>query len=179
MLTPEKCIQKQFRIGADVMFCLDHCTHPGEDQTAQKTSVAHTIEWARRCKAAFEDRLKLKDEMRPLLFGVVQGGEDRDLRQQCAECLLEIGFDGYGYGGWVGVFPRRGGPSATLRRLLRAGTVAREDSPKEKAMANATAVLEGLSTLRLHLYLVQAAGAMAMEGTTRATVSAGRWDKFK
>jgi queuine tRNA-ribosyltransferase len=39
-------------------------------------------------------------EARPLLFGVVQGGGHEDLRRRCAEALLEIGFDGYGYGGW-------------------------------------------------------------------------------
>ena len=102
MLTPEKCIQKQFQIGADLMFCLDHCTHPGEDRAAQAASVAHTVEWARQCRAAFDRRMEqgAQEEPRPLLFGVVQGGEDRALRRECAESLLEIGFDGYGYGGW-------------------------------------------------------------------------------
>ena len=99
VLTPEKCIQKQFQVRADVMFCLDHCTHPEADRTAQQESVDHTVDWARRCKAAFETRRE-QTGSRPLLFGVVQGGEDRDLRQRCAEELLAIGFDGYGYGGW-------------------------------------------------------------------------------
>ena len=96
-LTPEKCIQKQFQIEADVMFCLDHCTHPNEDASAQQQSVAHTIAWARRCKDEFERRLGDKGR---LLFAVVQGGEDPNLRRDCAEQLLEIGFDGYGFGGW-------------------------------------------------------------------------------
>ncbi len=102
VLTPEKCIQKQFRMGADLMFCLDHCTHPDEPEAAQVESVEHTIEWARRCKAEY-DRQVEKGALggkRPLLYGIVQGGENPDLRKRCADALLEIGFDGYGYGGW-------------------------------------------------------------------------------
>ncbi|MCZ6631827.1 MAG: tRNA guanosine(34) transglycosylase Tgt [bacterium] len=102
VLTPEKCIQKQFQIGADVLFCLDHCTHPDEEEEVQDASVAHTIDWARRCKTAFEQHLDRRegDGPRPLLFAVVQGGRSPALRKRCAESLLEIGFDGYGYGGW-------------------------------------------------------------------------------
>ena len=96
-LTPEKCIQKQFQIEADVMFCLDHCTHPNEDSVAQQQSVTHTINWARRCKDEFERRSK---DAGQLLFAVVQGGEDPDLRRDCVAQLLDIGFDGYGFGGW-------------------------------------------------------------------------------
>lgn len=101
-LTPEKCIQKQFEVGADILFCLDHCTHPGEDRAAQERSVDHTVAWARKCREEFDRRLERASGRtgRPLLFGIVQGGEDRDLRRRCAESLLEIGFDGYGYGGW-------------------------------------------------------------------------------
>lgn len=44
---------------------------------------------------------KLTDKNRPLLFAVIQGGWDKDLRKYCAEELLKIGFDGYGYGGYT------------------------------------------------------------------------------
>jgi queuine tRNA-ribosyltransferase len=111
ILTPEKCVRKQFEIGADILFCLDHCTHPDADASVQRDSVENTVNWARRCKAEFEKRLELlsvaktkKDGVspntRPRLFAVVQGGSDPDLRRECIERLLEIGFDGYGYGGW-------------------------------------------------------------------------------
>ena len=101
-LTPESCIRKQLQIGADILFCLDHCTHPKESEEAQAQSVARTVGWARRCKAEF---VRLMDQKTPpsgppRLFAVIQGGDRRDLRAQCAEALLEIGFDGYGYGGW-------------------------------------------------------------------------------
>jgi len=101
-LTPERCMQQQFRLGADIMFCLDHCTHPSHPAERQRESVAHTIAWARRCRQEFDRRLAQRggEEGRPLLFAVVQGGSEPALRRECAEALLETGFDGYGYGGW-------------------------------------------------------------------------------
>jgi len=102
-LTPEKCIERQFRMGADIMFCLDYCTHPGAPASIQSESVRLTVEWARRCQETFlrqADQRRLGDSDRPLLFAVVQGGDDRELRRVCADQLAEMGFDGYGYGGW-------------------------------------------------------------------------------
>jgi queuine tRNA-ribosyltransferase len=103
-LTPEKSIQNQLRVGSDMLFCLDDCTHPEASEAEQEISVERTVAWARRCKAAFEHgiaaRSKGNDDERPLLFAVIQGGRKSHLRGRCAEALLEIGFDGYGYGGW-------------------------------------------------------------------------------
>ncbi len=62
-----------------------------------------TIRWARQCKAEYLDQLehaKIRDDARPKLFAVIQGGGYPDLRKACAEALLEIGFDGFGFGGW-------------------------------------------------------------------------------
>jgi len=103
LLSPEKCIRNQLRIGSDILFCLDHCTHPDQDRQTQRESVRNTVRWARRCREEFGRTVAMKamaTDARPLLFAVVQGGEDRDLRRECAEGLLEIGFDGYGFGGW-------------------------------------------------------------------------------
>ncbi len=103
LLTPEKCIQLQLSFGADVLFCLDDCTHIDDSQEQQVASVERTIRWAKRCRVEFDRLLAEKRENpagRPLLFAVVQGGNSPELRQQCAQALLEIGFDGYGYGGW-------------------------------------------------------------------------------
>lgn len=102
-LTPEKSIQLQLSYGADVVICLDDCTHVDASEAEQELSVARTIEWAKRCRKTFDDLIrqkKLSNEERPLIFGVVQGGGIPDLRKQCAGELLKIGFDGYGYGGW-------------------------------------------------------------------------------
>lgn len=103
-LTPEKCVQLQVSYGADVVMCLDDCTHVDDVEAEQRASVARTIAWAKRCRAEFDRYLKSQrkgdDGTRPLLFGVVQGGGSEEMRAECAEALLEIGFDGYGYGGW-------------------------------------------------------------------------------
>jgi len=102
-LTPEKSIQLQMSYGADVVICLDDCTHVDDPSPAQAESVARTIDWARCCKAEFERRLeqgKTLQDQRPLLLAVIQGGGERDLRQRCAQELLQIGFDGFGFGGW-------------------------------------------------------------------------------
>lgn len=102
-LTPEKSIQLQLAFGADIVVCLDDCTHVDASEEEQRQSVQRTIAWAKRCRTTFDQLLKQKrknPEHRPLLFGVVQGGGSFDLRKECANALLEIGFDGYGFGGW-------------------------------------------------------------------------------
>jgi queuine tRNA-ribosyltransferase len=97
-LTPTSCIETQLRLGADVVYCLDYCTHPQAPAAEQERSVELTIRWARECRAAF-DRL-VGAGPRPLLFAVVQGGQSAALRARCAEALVELGFDGYGFGGY-------------------------------------------------------------------------------
>lgn len=101
-LTPERAIVNQRRLGTDIAFCLDDCTHPDDPFDEQRLSVERTLAWARRCKDEFTKSLgELIDHPeRPRLFAVVQGGRDESLRRRCAEDLLEIGFDGYGFGGW-------------------------------------------------------------------------------
>lgn len=102
-LTPEKAIQLQLSYDTDVAICLDQCTHVDAPREAQMLAVERTLDWARRCKREFErivGQRNLPEDRRPRLFAVVQGGGFRDLRQRCAEELLEIGFDGFGYGGW-------------------------------------------------------------------------------
>jgi len=102
-LTPEKTIHLQISFGADVVICLDDCTHVDDDPATQADAVDRTIAWAARCRAEFDrlvDERRLVELARPKLFAVVQGGGDKSQRRRCAEALLEIGFDGYGYGGW-------------------------------------------------------------------------------
>ena len=102
-LTPEKSIQLQVNYGADIVICLDDCTHVDDDLEIQQKAVERTVEWAKRCRTEFDGLViekGLEGDWLPKLFAVVQGGGDRGLRKLCAEQLLEIGFDGYGYGGW-------------------------------------------------------------------------------
>lgn len=102
-LTPEKAIQLQISYDADIVICLDDCTHVDADLSEQRLAVKRTIAWAKRCKNEYSRILEQKGiphEKRPGIFGVIQGGGIEELRRECAEALLEIGFDGYGFGGW-------------------------------------------------------------------------------
>lgn len=103
LLTPEKSVQLQISYGSDVVICLDDCTHVEASLSEQENSVRRTVAWAKRSKAEFErlmEQKRVEAGDRPKLFGVIQGGGVRELRKACAESLLEIGFDGFGYGGW-------------------------------------------------------------------------------
>ena len=108
-ITPEKCIQAQFAYGSDIIMCLDYCTHPDDPAEINRRSVDITIEWARRCKDEYNRLTEAKGGKplsvdaigkRPLIFGIIQGGSDKTLRKECADALIEIGFDGFGFGGW-------------------------------------------------------------------------------
>ena len=100
-LSPEKSIQIQFDLGVDMMVCLDDCP-PNEFERADlEKAVTRTVAWAKRCKIEYEKQLKkrkISSAQRPLLFSVVQGGAEIDLREECAKELAKIGFDGYGFG---------------------------------------------------------------------------------
>ncbi len=92
-LSPEKSIQIQNAIGADIMMSFDECIpYPATYEYAQK-SMLRTLRWAERGKNANER----PDEQ--ALFGIVQGGDYEDLRSYCAEKLVEMDFPGYAIGG--------------------------------------------------------------------------------
>ncbi|MGB9737446.1 MAG: tRNA-guanine transglycosylase [Chloroflexus aggregans] len=101
-LTPEKSIQLQLSYGADIVICLDDCTHVDDPPAEQRRSVERTVRWAQRCRAEFDRQLAQRrwSGPPPLIFAVVQGGGDLQLRAECAAALLEVGFDGFGFGGW-------------------------------------------------------------------------------
>lgn len=100
-LTPEKSIQYQMLLKPDMAVVLDDFTMPQATQKQAQETVDRTVLWARRCKDEFDkicDKNEIKNKL--YLLAVVQGGKYQKLRKECAERLLEIGFDGYGYGGW-------------------------------------------------------------------------------
>ena len=96
-LTPEKSMQIQFSLKTDMIVCLDDCPPNDLSDNKMELSIQRTIAWAKRCRVEYE-RLAKKYQRRPLLFGVIQGGTNLTMRKSCAEGLLRIGFDGYGYG---------------------------------------------------------------------------------
>lgn len=98
LLTPEKSIEYQIGLATDLMVVLDDFTHPQATFDQAKESVERTLLWAKRSKDAYNKHYK--SVRGPYLIGVVQGGKYPDLREYCANKLVEIGFDGLGYGGW-------------------------------------------------------------------------------
>ena len=99
-MTPEKNMEIQLDIGADVAMCLDSMPLHKESKDSIKKAVERTIKWAGRCKKE-HDRLqsKIVKGGKQLLFCISQGGIYRDLREKCARELLEYDFDGYAIGG--------------------------------------------------------------------------------
>ncbi len=100
-LTPEKSIQIQFTLDSDMLVCLDDCPPNEFSRPDLEKAVERTIAWAKRCKKEYERQIKkrrLSGIKRPLLFAVIQGGAEIDLREYCTKELVKIGFDGYGFG---------------------------------------------------------------------------------
>lgn len=100
-LTPEKSIQIQFDLGVDMMVCFDDCPPNEFSRPDLEIAVTRTIAWAKRCKAEYLRQIKkrkLSGLKQPLLFAVIQGGAEIDLRERCAKELVKIGFAGYGFG---------------------------------------------------------------------------------
>jgi queuine tRNA-ribosyltransferase len=103
LFTPERSVRLQFDLGSDLMVCLDDCPSPNATPEEVQVSVQRTIQWAERCREEFECQLKVHRQdsgPKPRLFGVIQGGYDKATRDACAEGLLPLGFDGFGFGGW-------------------------------------------------------------------------------
>jgi len=126
-LTPEKAIQIQLDLGSDIIMVLDHCPAYPASRVQVEDAVKRTTEWGRRCKEYFNKKIhptpplkrrepnknsslfkgRLGGISSPLLFGIVQGGVYKDLRQRSARELLKIGFDGYAIGGVAVGEPRK------------------------------------------------------------------------
>lgn len=94
LLTPESCMEAQRKLGVDVAMALDLCPALPASRETLEEAVRLTTLWARRCRQA------LPSGERPLLFGIVQGGLELDLRRQALEQLLPLDFDGYALGGF-------------------------------------------------------------------------------
>lgn len=92
-ISPEKSIEIQNALGSDIMMAFDECTPYPATYDYTKNSMERTTRWAKRCKEFH------KDWDNQALFGIVQGGMYKDLREKSAMDLVEMDFPGYAIGG--------------------------------------------------------------------------------
>ena len=91
-LSPEKCMDIQHNIGANIIMVLDQCPGHTAPRAEVEDAVRRSIDWAERCLTHHADRPAS-------LFGIIQGGVYEDLRAQCLSALTSMEFDGYAIGG--------------------------------------------------------------------------------
>lgn len=94
-LTPEKSMDIQERLGGDIIFAFDECTSPLSDYEYNKQAMERTHRWA-------EQSLKAHTRKGQALFGIIQGGEWRDLREESVKTIGVMPFGGFGMGGYMG-----------------------------------------------------------------------------
>lgn len=97
--SPEKSVQIQHDIGADMIFVLDECTSPHAPRQYLKEAMDRTHRWADRCLVEHKKLESSNKTYKRNLFGIVQGGRYEDLRIESAKTLSEMDFDGFGIGG--------------------------------------------------------------------------------
>jgi queuine tRNA-ribosyltransferase len=95
--TPERSIEIQHRLGADIIYAFDECTSPAADWEYQKEAMSRTHRWADRSLKAHRHNVQKNAEQG--IYGIVQGGRYADLRIESAKTLANMDFDGYGIGG--------------------------------------------------------------------------------
>lgn len=95
--TPERSIEIQQALGADIIFAFDECTSPTADKEYQREAMERTHRWAKRSLAAH--RQHVGKNAAQGIYGIVQGGRYEDLRIESAQTLADMDFDGYGIGG--------------------------------------------------------------------------------
>ncbi len=95
--TPERSVEIQHALGADIFFAFDECTAPNEPYVYQKEAMERTHRWAARSLKAH--RQNLDASKKQAIFGIVQGGRHEDLRKESAREIASLGFDGIGIGG--------------------------------------------------------------------------------
>lgn len=93
MFTPEKSMEVQNALGSDIIMAFDECTPYPADRNYVKQSLERTTRWLSRCKAAH------KNTEEQALFGIMQGGMEKDLRRQSAMEIVEMDLPGYSIGG--------------------------------------------------------------------------------
>jgi queuine tRNA-ribosyltransferase len=97
--SPERSIEIQMNLGADIIMCFDECTpFPATHEHAHQ-SMLMTVRWAERCKSFLDEKQEVQSRNDQALFGILQGSVFPDLRLECADRMLEMEFPGYAIGG--------------------------------------------------------------------------------
>ena len=101
MLTPERSVEVQRLLGADIVMAFDECTSFPATRDRAAASMERSMRWARRSREGFDvgGGGGGGHAARAALFGIQQGSMEDDLRRQSADALIDIGFDGYAVGG--------------------------------------------------------------------------------
>ncbi len=135
-LSPERAMEAQIGLGADIIMAFDECTEYPAEASRARASMEMTLRWAERSKKYFEEHkneVPWADSRQPsaisrqgtqALFGIIQGGMDHELRRESALRTIEIGFPGYAIGGLSVGEPRE------LTREIVESTL--EHLPKDK-----------------------------------------------
>ncbi len=113
--TPERSVEIQHALGADIFFAFDECTAPNEPYEYQREAMERTHRWAERSLKAHRQNLDAANKQ--AIFGIVQGGRHEDLRKESARAITELGFDGIGIGGSFSKEDMRGALAAAVAEL--------------------------------------------------------------
>lgn len=113
--TPERSVEIQHALGADIFFAFDECTSPTEPYEYQREAMERTHKWAERSLKAH--RQNIDANKKQAIFGIVQGGRHEDLRKESAREIASLGFDGIGIGGSFSKEDMRGALSAAVGEL--------------------------------------------------------------
>ena len=113
--TPERSVEIQHALGADMFFAFDECTSPTESYEYQREAMERTHRWAERSLKAHRQNIDASKKQG--IFGIVQGGRHEDLRKESAREIASLGFDGIGIGGSFSKEDMRGALSAAVGEL--------------------------------------------------------------
>ena len=113
--TPERSVEIQHALGADMFFCFDECTSPTAPYDYQREAMERTHRWAARSLKTHRQNLDANKSQ--AIFGIVQGGRHEDLRRESAREIASLGFDGIGIGGSFSKEDMRGALQAAMGEL--------------------------------------------------------------
>jgi len=113
--TPERSVEIQHALGADMFFAFDECTSPTAPYDYQREAMERTHRWALRSLKAH--RQNIDANKKQAIFGIVQGGRHEDLRKESAKEIASMGFDGIGIGGSFSKEDMKGALQAAVGEL--------------------------------------------------------------